>query len=246
MRLQGKVALITGGARGIGRTAALLFAAEGAVVAVCDVDPEAGRQTVSEIEQQGGRGYFYQVDVADRAGVQAMVEALKEAAGRIDVLVNNAGITRDALLSKMTEEAWDQVIAINLKGVFNCTQAVVPIMVSQGRGKIINVASVVATYGNIGQTNYAASKGGIVAMTKTWAKELGPKGITVNAVAPGFIETEMTARVPEHILEQVRQRTPLRRLGRAEEVAQVYLFLASDEADFINGAVIPVDGGLVL
>lgn len=246
MKLKGKVALLTGAARGIGRATACLFAREGATVAVCDLDARAGHDTISQIEHQGAAGFFFQVDVADRASVWKMVEEMKSVVGRIDILINNAGVTRDALLGKMTEEQWDQVIAVSLKGTFNCTQAVLPVMASQGKGKIINVSSVVASFGNIGQSNYAAAKGGIIALTKTWAREFGPRGINVNAVAPGFIETDMTATVPEHILEQVRQRTPLRRLGRPEEVAQVYLFLASDEADYIHGAVIPVDGGLVL
>ncbi|MGQ9531891.1 MAG: 3-oxoacyl-ACP reductase FabG [Desulfotomaculales bacterium] len=246
MRLAGKVAIITGGARGIGRETALLFAREGARVVLGDLDAEAGEAAAREIRAAGGEALFVSVNVADTDQVQAMVDATVQRFGRIDILVNNAGITRDAFLTKMSPEQWEQVIAVNLTGVFNCTRAVAPVMIAQGGGRILNAASVVGLYGNLGQTNYAASKAGVIAMTRTWAKELGRKGITVNAVAPGFIVTEMTARVPEKVLEMMREKTPLGRLGHPRDVAYAYLFLASDEAAYINGAVLSVDGGLVL
>jgi len=245
MRLQGKVAIITGAARGIGRETALLFAAEGAKVVICDLLDE-GEEVAEEIRSRGGEAIFYKLDVTDREAVKRMVDAVVERYGRIDILVNNAGITRDAQFLKMTEEDWDKVIAVNLKGVFNVTQAVAPVMVAQGKGKVVNAASVVALYGNFGQTNYVASKAGVIGMTKVWARELGRKGINVNAVAPGFIQTEMTARVPEKVLQMVRERTPLGRLGTPRDVAYAYLFLASDESDYVNGAVLSVDGGLVI
>jgi len=245
MRLKDKVALITGAGRGIGRETALLFAQEGAKVAVCDVIDE-GQQVADEIVERGGEATFVKADVTDREQVRKMVETVKGRFGRIDILVNNAGVLRDAQLLKLSEEDWDLVINVNLKGVFNVTQAVAPLMIEQGRGKIINVASVVALYGNFGQTNYVASKAGVIGLTKVWARELGRKGINVNAVAPGFIQTEMTAGVPEKVLEMMREKTPLQRLGTPRDVANAYLFLASDEADFINGAVLSVDGGLVV
>ncbi|RMG99434.1 MAG: beta-ketoacyl-ACP reductase [Chloroflexi bacterium] len=252
MRLQGKVCLITGGAAGIGRATAVAFAREGATVAICDVNVAAGEALVAEL---GESAMFTRVDVTDRAGVQAWVDEVVAKYGRIDVLVNNAGITRDAqlvkikegeLVGQMSEEAFDLVVSINLKGVFNCTQATVPTMIRQGGGVILNASSVVGLDGNFGQTNYVATKAGVVGMTKVWARELGRYGIRVNAVAPGFILTDMTAKMPEKILAQMREHTPLRRLGRPEDVAQAYLFLASDEAAFISGAVLRVDGGLVL
>ena len=245
MRLQGKVAIITGAARGIGRETALLFAAEGAKVVICDLLDE-GEEVAEEIRSRGGEAIFYKLDVTDRDAVKRMVDAVVERYGRIDILVNNAGITRDAQFLKMTEEDWDKVIAVNLKGVFNVTQAVAPVMVAQGKGKIVNAASVVALYGNFGQTDYVASKAGVIGMTKVWARELGRKGINVNAVAPGFIQTEMTAKVPEKVLQMVRERTPLGRLGTPRDVAYAYLFLASEESDYVNGAVLSVDGGLVI
>ena len=245
-RLDGKVALITGGARGIGRTTAQLFAREGAKVALCDVDEAAGQEVVREIEQAGGEALFVRADVSRMPDVEAVVEKVKERWGQIDVLLNNAGILRDATLLKMTEEDFNAVIDVNLKGVFHCTKAVAPLMVEQGSGSIINVSSVVALYGNFGQTNYVAAKAGIIGMTKVWARELGRKGVRVNAVCPGFVETEMIRSVPPEILEKVKERIPLGRFATPEEVARVYLFLASEESSYVNGAVISVDGGITV
>jgi 3-oxoacyl-[acyl-carrier protein] reductase len=244
MRLAGKVAIITGAGRGIGREASLLFAREGAKVVLADVDPQA-EKVVGEIQGAGGEAIFVRGDVTDRISCAAMVEAAVNSFGRVDILVNNAGITRDAQLVKLSEGDFDRVIAVNLKGTFNATQAVAPRMIEQGSGRIINVSSVVGLFGNFGQTNYAATKAGVIGMTKTWARELGRKGITVNAVAPGFIQTEMTESVPEKVLEMMRSRTPLGRLGTARDVANIYLFLASDDAAYVNGTVVSVDGGLI-
>jgi len=184
--------------------------------------------------------------VTDRAQVDAMVAAVLGRFGRIDVLVNNAGITRDARLVKMTLQQFDDVIDVNLRGVFHCAQAVAPTMVAQGAGVILNASSVVGLYGNFGQTNYAAAKFGVIGFTKTWSRELGPKGVRVNAVAPGFIETPILATIPEKVLEHIREQVPLGRLGRPEEIASVYAFLASDEASYVNGAVIEVSGGMTV
>jgi len=246
LRLQGKVAIITGAARGIGREAALLFTREGARVAVADFDEQAGLSTAEEINHGGGDAFYVQVNVADSGSVQNMVQQVLNRYGTVDILINNAGITRDGFLVKMAEANFDQVIDVNLKGVFNCTKAVAPIMMEKGWGKVINTSSVVGIYGNIGQTNYSATKAGVIGLTKTWARELGLNGIRVNAVAPGFIETEMTSTVPDKVLQAVRQKTPVGRLGRPADIANAYLFLASDEADFINGVILSVDGGLVL
>lgn len=246
MRLKDKVAIITGSGRGLGKEAAILFAREGAKVVVCDINEEWAKVTAREIQEAGGVAIAVQVDVTCPDSVKSMVDETLKAFGRIDVLVNNAGITADALLVKMTDEQWDRVIDVNLKGVFNCTRAVAPIMIEQGRGKIVNTSSVVGVYGNIGQTNYIASKAAIIGMTKGWAKELGRKGINVNAVAPGFTMTDMMATVPEKILTSVKEKTPLGRLGEPRDIAYAYLYLSSDEANFVNGAVLQVDGGLVL
>ncbi len=245
MRLENKVAIITGAGSGIGKETALLFAKEGAKVVVADVNEKAGEETVVEIKKNG-EGFFVKLDVSNREQAKQMVKTTLEKYGRIDVLINNAGIVQDAFLSKMTEEQWDRVINVDLKGVFNCTQAVVEVMINQGNGVIINTSSIVGLEGNVGQVNYAAAKAGLIGMTKTLAKELGKKGIRVNAVAPGFIATPMTSNVPEKILEMMKEKTPLRRLGEAKDVAYAYLYLASDEADFVNGAVLCVDGGLII
>ncbi len=244
MRLADRVAIITGGGQGIGRAAALRFAAEGARVVVADINEQAARAAAEAIHQGGGEALAIAVDVTSRPAVDALVEQTLGAWGQVDILVNNAGILRDARLVKMSEDEFDAVIAVNLKGVFNCTQAVAPHMVERGYGRIVNTSSVVGLYGNFGQTNYVAAKAGVIGMTKVWARELGRKGITVNAVAPGFIATEMIASVPEKVLQAMTDKVPLGRLGDPVEIANAYLWLASDEASYVNGAVISVDGGV--
>lgn len=252
MRLKDRVCLITGGAAGIGRATAERFIDEGAVAVICDLNAEAGEAAARSL---GPQAAFHRVDVADRGAVQAWVDDVAARYGRIDVLVNNAGVLRDGLLvrvkdgqlvKQMPESDFDLVIAVNLKGVFNCTQAVAPVMIRQGRGVILNATSVVGLDGNFGQTNYVASKAGVVGMTRVWARELGRSGIRVNAVAPGFIVTEMIAGMPENILDGMKGRTPLARLGEPRDIANAYVFLASDEAGFITGAVLRVDGGIVV
>jgi 3-oxoacyl-[acyl-carrier protein] reductase len=243
-RLQNKVCIVTGAAQGIGLATALKFAREGARLAIWDVRQEAIDKAVRECREAGAQAEGYVVDVTQREMVDAAVRRVKERFGRIDVLVNNAGITLDARLQKMNLEQFDRVIDVNLRGVFHCAQAVADVMVAQGSGAILNASSVVGLYGNFGQTNYAAAKFGVIGFTKTWSRELGPKGVRVNAVAPGFINTNMMDSVPEKVLEDLRRRVPLQRLGTAEEIANVYCFLASDEASYINGAVIEVSGGM--
>lgn len=252
MRLKDKVCLITGGAAGIGKATALKFMQEGAKVVICDVSQEAGDALMPLL---GPDASFSVVNVVDRDAVQHWIDKTLQKYGRIDVLVNNAGITRDSLLvkykdgqvaSQMSQDAWDLVIDVNLKGVFNCTQAVVPAMIAQGGGVIINASSVVGLYGNFGQTNYAATKAGVIGMTKVWARELGRYKIRVNAVAPGFILTEMVKKMPEKVLANMQEHTPIGRLGEPEDVANTFLWLASDEASFVHGTTISVDGGIVL
>jgi 3-oxoacyl-[acyl-carrier protein] reductase len=244
MRLQNKVALVTGAGQGIGRAVAQRFAAEGARVACADINLTSAEETAAAIRAAGGDAKSLFLDVGRRESVETAVRTAVDWAGRIDVLINNAGITRDARMVKMTDEQFDAVININLKGVWLCTQAVTPHM--PAGGSIVNAASVVALYGNFGQTNYVAAKSAVVGMTKTWARELGPSGIRVNAIAPGFIQTDMIAHVPDKVLDGFRERTPLRRLGTAGDIANAYLFLASDESSFITATTISVDGGLVL
>ncbi|SFI29495.1 3-oxoacyl-[acyl-carrier-protein] reductase [Tindallia magadiensis] len=238
--------MVTGAARGIGQATAVAFAKNNARVVLCDLKADSLEETTQLVKEAGGESLAYGVDVTDRNAMAQMVEDVKKQWGRIDVLVNNAGITADAQLKKMTEEAFDQVIDINLKGVFNCTQAVLPTMLEQNEGVILNASSVVGIYGNFGQTNYAATKWGVIGMTKTWAKELGKNGIRVNAVAPGFIATPMVAQMPENVLDMMKNKSPLNRLGKPEDVANAYVFLASEEAGFITGSVLSVDGGVVL
>lgn len=243
--LEQKVVVVTGGAQGIGLSAVERFAEEGAIVAIWDFDAPKGVASETLLKAKGFDVRFQQVNVTDMASVKTAVEQLHGETGRIDVLVNNAGITRDASLLKMTEEQWQQVLDVNLGGVFHCTQAIAPIMVEQKSGCIINTSSVVGLYGNFGQTNYVATKSGVIGMTKVWARELGRKGIRVNAVAPGFIATEMVDTVPEHVIEQMVGKTPLARMGNPEDIANAYVFLSSDLASFISGTVLSVDGGLV-
>jgi 3-oxoacyl-[acyl-carrier protein] reductase len=246
MKLDNKVAIITGAGSGIGKETALLFAREGARVVVADINEKGGSDTVEGIKRNGGDGFFVKLDASSREQSKQMASEALLRYGRIDVLINNAGIVQDALILKMTEEQWDRVINVNLKGTFNCIQAVVETMINQGSGVIINASSVVGLFGNVGQTNYAAAKAGLIGMTKALAKELGKKGVRVNAVAPGFIVTPMTSNVPEKILEIMKEKTPLRMLGEPMDVAYAYLYLASDDAKFITGAVVSVDGGLVI
>jgi 3-oxoacyl-[acyl-carrier protein] reductase len=244
-RLQNKVAIITGGAAGLGRATVKLFAAEGAAVSIWDVSGDAGQALAEELTQAGLTAEYRQVDVGDTAAVAAAMEAVRDGFGHLDILINNAGITRDATLLKMEESQFDQVVDVNLKGVFNCGQAAARVMVEQGSGSIVNTSSVVALYGNFGQTNYVAAKAGVIGMTRVWARELGRKGVRVNAVAPGFIATEMVQAMPEKVRAMMADKTPMQRLGQPEEIARAYLYLASDEASFVHGAVLSVDGGLV-
>ena len=245
-RLEGKIGLITGAGQGIGEATALKFAAEGATVIVCDVRQPAVDAVARRCEALGATALGCVMDVTQRPMVDAVVRQVLERLGRIDVLVNNAGITQDARLQKMTQEQFDRVIDVNLRGVFHCSQAVADIMVAQGSGVILNASSVVGIYGNFGQTNYAASKFGVIGFTKTWSRELGPKGVRVNAVAPGFVDTPILRTIPQKVLQEMEHKVPLKRLGKPEEVANVYAFLASDEASYINGAVIEVCGGMTV
>ena len=245
-RLQDKVCIVTGAAQGIGLATALRFAREGARLAVWDLKQEGIDEAVRQCRELGAQAEGYVVDVTQREMVDAATRRVKERFGRVDVLVNNAGITQDARLQKMTLEQFDRVIDVNLRGVFHASQAVADVMVAQGAAVILNASSVVGLHGNFGQTNYAAAKFGVIGFTKTWSRELGPKGVRVNAVAPGFITTNMMDTVPEKVLEDLRRRVPLQRLGTAQEIANVYCFLASDEASYVNGAVIEVSGGMTV
>jgi 3-oxoacyl-[acyl-carrier protein] reductase len=246
MRLKDRVAIVTGGAQGIGLATVRRFLDEGAIVALADVVPAAVAQATDALAGAADRLRGFSVDVTRRESLAAMVAALRAEFDRIDILVNNAGITRDARLQNMSEEQFDRVIDVNLRGVFNATQAVLPTLLDQGSGVILNASSVVGLHGNFGQSNYAASKFGVIGFVKTWARELGPKGIRCNAVCPGFIATGLVESIPPKVLEQMRERVPSRRLGRPEEVAAVYAFLASDDASYVNGAVIEVGGGLTI
>src|SRR4051812_28275913 len=246
MRLKNKVAIITGAGQGIGLATAVKFASEGAKVAVCDIQEEAAFAAVRSITEAGGQAIAFRVDVTDKESVARMVEGVMAKWGRIDTLVNNAGIVLDAQLKKMTEEQFDRVIEVNLKGVYNCTKAVVDIMLEQNTGCILNASSIVGLYGNFGQTNYAASKFAVIGMVKTWARELGRKGIRADAVCPGFIETPILKSMPEKVIRMMEEKVPLGRLGRPEEIANTYAWLASEEASYINGAVIEVSGGVTI
>ncbi len=246
MRLKDKVAIITGAASGIGLATARVFAAEGATVVLADLDPARTEAARASAAEAGGQTLALRVDVTDRPSVDAMVSATLERFGRIDCLVNNAGITKDARLVKMTEQQFDSVMSVNLKGVFHCSQAVVPTMIEQGAGVILNASSVVGLYGNFGQTNYAATKAGVIGFTRTWGRELGPKGIRTVAVCPGFVATPILDTIPPPVMEKMLEKVPLGRLGKPEEIARVYAFLASDDASYINGTVIEVSGGIMM
>lgn len=246
MRLSDKVAIVTGSAQGIGLATAQRLAAEGARVVVSDIGQARVDAAVASIRSAGAQVMGCVVDVTDRAAIDAMVASVKVQWGRIDVLINNAGITKDARLAKMSSAQFDSVIAVNLKGVFECTQAVAELMVAQGSGSIVNASSVVGLYGNFGQTNYAATKAGVIGFTKTWARELGPKGVRVNAVCPGFIQTPILDTIPDAVKQKMVEKVPLGRLGKPEEIASVYAFLASDDSSYLNGAVIEVSGGIQL
>jgi len=250
-----KVVIVTGAAAGIGRATALRFAAEGCRVAGFDVNEAAGGELVAAIASAGGEGHFARVDVAQADSVAAGVAGVVERWGRIDVLVNNAGILRDAQLVKwkdgrlagtLGDEAWEAVLSVNLKGVFHCTRAVVPHLIAGGGGVVLNASSVVGLYGNFGQTNYVASKAGVIGLTRTWARELGKFGIRVNAVAPGFVATEILRGMPQKILDSMVEHTPLGRIGQPEDVANAYAWLASDQAAFVTGHCLSVDGGVVV
>ena len=248
MRLKDKVAIITGAASGIGLATARVFAAEGARVVLADLDlhrTEAARASIAEAGREAD-SLALPVDVTDRMSVDAMVAATLARFGRIDCLVNNAGITKDARLAKMTEQQFDNVISVNLKGVFNCSQAVVPAMIDQASGVILIASSVVGLYGNFGQTNYAATKAGVIGFAKTWGRELGPKGIRTVAVCPGFVATPILETIPPAVMQKMVEKVPMGRLGRPDEIARVYAFLASDDASYINGTTIEVSGGIMM
>jgi 3-oxoacyl-[acyl-carrier protein] reductase len=245
-KFDGKVAIITGGASGIGKETVKLFSKEGAKIAIFDVNRDALGETEKEIRDNGGQCNGYVVDVTNFEEVSQKVKEVKEDLGSIDILINNAGITRDNFLTKMEIEDWNKVVAINLTGTFNCAKAVATYMMEQGKGNIVNVSSVVGVYGNIGQSNYAATKAGVIGLTKTWAKEFAKKGIRVNAVAPGFIKTPMTEKVPEKVLEIMISKTPMGRMGEPIEVANAILFLASEDSSFTTGHILHIDGGLIL
>ena len=243
--LKDKVVIITGGAGGIGKASALRFAEEGAKVVVADFAD--GAATVAEVKAKGVDAMYVQVDVTNLESCQNMAAKVKEAFGRVDVLINNAGITKDAMMKKMAKEAWDAVIAVNLTGVFNCTSAALPTMLEQQSGVVLTTSSIVGLFGNMGQTNYAATKWGVIGMTKSWAKEMAKNGLRFNCVAPGFIGTEMVRKIPEQVLqEKILIKVPAGRLGEPEEIAAAFAFLASDDAKFINGTVLSVDGACTI
>ncbi len=246
MRLLGKVSIITGAAQGIGQATAVKFAKEGAKVVVCDINDAAVASTVELIKAAGGEAVGFRVDVTDKESIAKMVQGVMAKWGRVDTLVNNAGIVQDAQFKKMSEDQFDRVIEVNLKGVYNCTKAVVDIMLAQNSGCILNASSIVGIYGNFGQTNYAATKFAVIGMVKTWARELGSKGIRANAICPGYIETPILAAMPEKVLKMIEDKVPMGRLGQPEEIANAYAWLASDEASYVNGAVIEVSGGVTI
>ncbi|MFA5146321.1 MAG: 3-oxoacyl-[acyl-carrier-protein] reductase [Candidatus Omnitrophota bacterium] len=246
MRFKDSVAMITGGGRGIGKTIALAFAAEGADIAICDVNEESLKTAQAEIEAKGRKALTGVVDVTKGQDVESFVHKTLDKFKKIDILVNNAGITRDSLLVRMSESDWDLVLDVNLKGAFNCTKAVSKIMMKQRNGRIVNIASIIGIMGNAGQANYAASKGGLIALTKTVARELASRNVRANAIAPGFIQTDMTAKLPDNVKSEMQKLIPLGNFGTAEDVADLALFLASDDSAYITGQVVQVDGGMVM
>jgi 3-oxoacyl-[acyl-carrier protein] reductase len=246
LKLTGKVALVTGAAQGIGRAIALLLARNGADIVVSDINLEKAEETAKEVRAIGPKAVAVKVDVSNLSDVERMVEAILEKLAKIDILVNNAGITRDKLILRMTEEDWDAVLNVNLKGTFNCTKAVLRHMAKQRSGKIVSIASVVGEMGNAGQANYSASKAGVIGLTKTIAREYAQRGINVNAIAPGYIETPMTDALPEKAKEELKKLIPMERLGRPEDVAEAVLFLVSEESSYITGQVLNVNGGIYM
>ena len=245
--LKDKVAIITGGANGLGKATALLFSEHGAKVVIVDVNQEAGDQVVTEITGKGGVVSFSKTDISKSSEVNKMMEDIVAEYGGINILINNAGILADARLVKMTEEEWDRVININLKGIFLCGQAAAKVMIEKDKGGVIlNTSSVVGIYGNFGQSNYVASKAGVIGMTKTWARELGKANIRVNAVAPGFMKTEILKDMPEKIINYMKEKVYLKRMGEPEDIANAFLYLASDMGKYVNGTVLSVDGGVVI
>ena len=246
MKLTGRVALVTGAAQGIGKAVALLLARNGADIVVSDINLEKAEETANEINSIGRKALAVKVDVANWNDVEQMVEVILEKFAKIDILVNNAGITRDKLILRMTDEDWDAVLNVNLKGTFHCTKAVVRHMAKQRSGKIVNIASVVGEMGNAGQANYSASKAGVIGLTKTIAREFAQRGININAIAPGYIETPMTEALPEKAKEELKRLIPMERLGKPEDVAEAVLFLVSEESNYITGQVLNVNGGIYM
>ncbi len=245
-RLKDKVAIVTGGGKGIGKAIALLFAQNGADIIVADIHLEKAQETAKEIQTIGQRAMAIKVDVANLNDVEQMVQSILERFGQIDILINNAGIARDKLILRMTEEDWDTVLNINLKGTFICTKVAIKSMSKRRYGKIVNIASVVGLMGNVGQANYAASKAGVIGFTKTIAREFAQRGINVNAIAPGYVETPMTDAIPEKVKEEMKRRIPMERLGRPEDVAEGALFLVSEASSYITGQVLNVNGGIYM
>jgi len=246
LKLAGKVALVTGAAQGIGRAIALLLARNGADIVVSDINLEKAEETVKEIRAIGPKAMAVKVDVSNLSDVERMVEDIIEKLAKIDILVNNAGITRDKLILRMTEEDWDAVLGVNLKGTFNCTKTVIRHMAKQRSGKIVNIASVVGEMGNAGQANYSASKAGVIGLTKTIAREYAQRGINVNAIAPGYIETPMTDALPEKAKDELKKLIPMERLGKPEDVAEAVLFLVCEESSYMTGQVLNVNGGIYM
>ena len=245
MILKDNVSVITGGARGIGKAVALKLAEEGSSIAICDINPEILEESKKEIEAKGRNVLVEKVDVANLEDVQKFVQKILDKFGKINILINNAGITRDGLLVRMNDGDWDAVLNVNLKGTFNCTKVIAKTMMKQRAGRIVNIASIIGIVGNAGQTNYAASKGGVIAFTKSVAKELAARNINVNAIAPGFIETHMTEKLPEDVKKEIMKQIPLGKWGSVGDVANVALFLVSDASAYITGQVVQVDGGMV-